>query len=54
VEVRFEPAGPGTLLTIRHGTYGEGDQKERAGHIEGWQFFVGRLQELMAGESPES
>lgn len=49
VEVGFEPLGAGgTKLTIRHGSYTDSprDDEERAGHLEGWTYFLGRLQML--------
>lgn len=39
--------GEGSHLTLLHGFYGEteSEQKDRQGHIDGWQFFLGRLME---------
>jgi uncharacterized protein YndB with AHSA1/START domain len=41
----------GTRITIIHGTYNESerDQNDRASHIEGWQYFCGKLGELSPG-----
>lgn len=51
VDVRFEPAGEGTRLTISHGPYGDSpvEQEDRTSHIEGWQYFIGRLAEAVRG-----
>lgn len=53
VIIAFEarPTG-GTRLTITHGPYSDSgeDQKERAGHLEGWTHFLGGLQNLLAKE----
>lgn len=53
VEITFDalPNG-GTQITLTHGFYTDSaeDQEERAGHIEGWIHFLGRLQQL---EPPE-
>jgi len=40
--------GGGTVLTITHGPYGEGEAeaKERSGHIDGWKFFCTKLAAL--------
>ncbi len=48
VHVALEPSSDGTKLTISHGPYrdSEIDQQEREGHLEGWQFFCGRLREV--------
>ena len=48
VEVRFEPAGSGTQLTITHGPYdnSEAEQTERDGHVQGWDQFITSLQKL--------
>lgn len=43
VGVDLEPAGNGTLVTLRHGDYTAGDQDERRGHLEGWLHFLPRL-----------
>jgi uncharacterized protein YndB with AHSA1/START domain len=39
-------ADNGTKLTVTHGDYSESseDQEARQGHIEGWLYFVGKLQ----------
>lgn len=48
VAVELEPIaeGAGTLLTLRHGTYGEGDLEaaDRQSHIDGWNYFLPRLE----------
>lgn len=46
VEVTFEPDGDGTLLRLRHTDLPE---HERAGHVEGWDYFLPRL-EAAAGD----
>ena len=49
VEVTLhERAEGGTRITIIHGPYDDSEraQKDRESHIEGWQFFCGRLREL--------
>jgi uncharacterized protein YndB with AHSA1/START domain len=40
VEVVFEPVAGGTRVVVRHRDLPEG---ERAGHAEGWDYFLGRL-----------
>ncbi|HET7829403.1 MAG TPA: SRPBCC family protein [Candidatus Limnocylindrales bacterium] len=40
VEVRFEPTDVGTRVRVRHLDLPDG---ERAGHAEGWDYFLGRL-----------
>ena len=40
VEVVFEPVEGGTRVVVRHLDLPEG---ERAGHAEGWDYFLGRL-----------
>jgi uncharacterized protein YndB with AHSA1/START domain len=50
VIVTFEAlAEGGSLISIIHGPYTESreDQDERAGHLEGWTHFLGRLQSLV-------
>lgn len=49
VEVHFDPAGDGTRVTITHGPYGasSGEQEDRQSHLEGWQYFAGRLVEAL-------
>ena len=44
-----EQARAGTLLTLEHSHYTNlaKDQAERQGHIEGWQFFIGKLYQLL-------
>lgn len=48
VEVALEPSGDSASMTISHGPYtqSETDQEDRMGHLDGWQFFCGRLREL--------
>jgi uncharacterized protein YndB with AHSA1/START domain len=41
VEVTFEPDGAGTRMRLRHFELPVG---ERAGHTEGWDFFLPRLE----------
>ena len=41
VEVTFEPDGAGTLMRLRHLDL---PTTERAGHTEGWDFFLPRLE----------
>ena len=47
VTFRELPSG-GTLMTLGHGTYGSApeDTDERNGHLEGWIYFLGRLEQL--------
>lgn len=55
VIVTFETlAEGGTQLIIIHGPYAESreDQEERAGHLDGWRHFLGRLQQLLLSEEP--
>ena len=40
VEVVFEPVDGGTRVVVRHHDLPDG---ERAGHAEGWDYFLGRL-----------
>jgi uncharacterized protein YndB with AHSA1/START domain len=40
VEVRFEPVAGGTRVRVRHLDLPDG---ERAGHAEGWDYFLARL-----------
>ena len=42
----------GTQITLTHGFYTDSaeDQEERAGHIEGWTHFLGRLQQFAPTE----
>ena len=45
VEVVFEAVEGGTRVVVRHHGLPEG---ERAGHAEGWDYFLGRLVEAAA------
>jgi uncharacterized protein YndB with AHSA1/START domain len=45
VEVTLEPVGQGTRVLVRHLLLPAG---ERAGHAEGWDYFLGRLVEAAA------
>lgn len=51
VDVEFTPAGDGTRLRLMHGVYGEGEAEaaDRQSHIDGWLFFLSRLQEVASG-----
>ena len=47
VEISLQPQEDGSaLLALSQGLYGttEEDQKDRADHLEGWQYFLGQLQ----------
>jgi uncharacterized protein YndB with AHSA1/START domain len=45
VQIDFEPLGRnGSRLTLRHGSYSPEDTEQRKSHLEGWLFFLGRLQ----------
>jgi uncharacterized protein YndB with AHSA1/START domain len=48
VDLSIEAAGGGSRLTVMHSAYGPGDaeQSDRVSHLEGWRFFLGRLQAL--------
>jgi uncharacterized protein YndB with AHSA1/START domain len=50
VHIQFEPANGGTQVTITHGPYllTEDEQKEREGHMSGWDFFLSNLQKVVA------
>ena len=59
VVVNFEPldaidaiGDTGTKLTVTHGDYSDSgeDQEARQGHIEGWLYFVGKLQSCIEGQ----
>jgi len=55
VIAEFQPLeNDGTRLTITHGPYAETPegQERRQGHIEGWQHFLTRLHETLAGPTP--
>jgi len=47
VEVDLAEAGTGTMLTIHHSTYTDNDQNERQSHIDGWLYFIDRLEKLL-------
>ena len=48
VSIALQPTtdGDGTLLTLRHGTYGETEIEaaDRQSHLDGWNHFLGRLE----------
>ena len=49
VNVTFDPLSTGgTKLTVTHSPYSETeiDQEARLGHVEGWMYFVTRLQDI--------
>jgi len=49
VSVTFEPIpSGGTKLTVMHSPYSDSiiDQKARQGHLEGWLYFITRLQDI--------
>jgi uncharacterized protein YndB with AHSA1/START domain len=49
VDVLFELTGNGgTRITVTHQRYEESarDREERQGHLEGWTYFLGRLQSV--------
>lgn len=45
VAVTFDPLPGGTRLTLTHSPYdgSPADQEDRAGHLEGWTYFLPRL-----------
>jgi uncharacterized protein YndB with AHSA1/START domain len=49
VTVTFAPLDGITIVTVEHGTYSdsEADQTDRQGHIDGWNYFLGKLQETV-------
>ncbi len=50
VKVQFDPTSRGgTRLTLHHGNYGKDEEgrKIRGEHVEGWMYFLGKLQELL-------
>jgi len=53
VVVDFERRDEDTLLTITQGPYGGGkaEERERQGHLEGWQHPLGRLEALVRGRN---
>jgi len=46
----------GSLIMVGHGLYNDSaeDQEEKAGHLEGWLYFLGRLQAAIAGRAGEA
>jgi hypothetical protein len=49
VALDFQPVEEGTTLHLTHGYYREHlpkEMEERQGHLEGWHYFLGRLQEV--------
>ncbi len=46
VRITFRMAEDGTELTLSHGDYAATDTEERQSHLEGWQHFLPRLQNL--------
>lgn len=49
VTLDFQSSDAGTTLQLIHGYYREhvlADKEEKRGHIEGWHYFLGRLQEV--------
>jgi len=49
VEVRLEPDGDGTLLTLRHRNL---SLEQREAHVYGWEHFLPRLVVAAAGGDP--
>ena len=51
VDIATLPDGGGTELRLTHGDYGSGDAEaaDRQSHVDGWDYFLGRL-EGAAGE----
>jgi uncharacterized protein YndB with AHSA1/START domain len=47
VEITFEPLAQGSRLTLTHSAYDDSpsDQSDRQGHIDGWHYFLGQLQQ---------
>ncbi len=43
VRVELSAADDGTRIVLTHGEYTPEDAEERQGHLDGWQFFLGRL-----------
>lgn len=51
VAIDFAPSGAtGTRLRLEHGPYSDSelDQKQRDGHVEGWTYFISRLEALQS------
>lgn len=55
VAFAVDERGSGCLLTVEHGTYGEGEAEaeDRESHLDGWMHFLGRLRTVMAEEDPD-
>jgi uncharacterized protein YndB with AHSA1/START domain len=54
VELTFDPMLPdGTKLTLQHTGYGDDavGRKIRDEHVEGWMYFLGKLQEQVEASS---
>ena len=51
VVVNFTPQEKGSLLTLWQGTYGDTDPElqDRQSHIDGWQHFLQRLEQMAVG-----
>ncbi|MCP4549975.1 MAG: SRPBCC domain-containing protein [bacterium] len=51
VAIEFGARDGGAGLRLTHGPYTdvESEQGERMGHLEGWEFFLGRLRDLKGG-----
>lgn len=57
VAIDFEPtADGGTAMRITHGPYdgSEDSQKEREGHLEGWNYFIGELERVATAGQGEA
>jgi uncharacterized protein YndB with AHSA1/START domain len=52
VSLAFSSLGDGTRLALTQGPYTDtaDDQRERAGHLEGWTYFLQKLQSLAPAE----
>lgn len=53
VTLDIQPSGGGSILRLRHDTYGlgEAEMADRQSHIDGWQHFLPRLGELVGSKS---
>lgn len=51
VLLRFESVEVGTQITLEHGPYDDSvaDQEDRQSHVEGWSFFLPKLQMHLEG-----